>query len=274
MTLPSIVTRPAAKTQGRRLAESDFAGVGDDRMANELLPAEWNSVRLSPSSERGVKGHREMAARSVRRESTLPAPGGRGLVSPAAASRGGTGRRPVPSGAASTAHAELGPRGSPGCCSGSPARSCCGSPTGSSWPCCSSCRPTRPGTRPRTTPPDRSRPPACPLVGIIPGDGLYRNTIGGQPLNLRTAVAGSRKAAGVITHDGLPLSLGHFKLPPESLRQRHGHLVLSSFRATSWSNVMAKPAMGDDWDKRSFLIHVQAQTYRIQFSRPMVSPRW
>ena len=45
---------------------------------------------------------------------------------------------------------ELRRLGSPGCCSGSPGRSCCGSPTGSSWRCCSSSRRGSPGSSPWT----------------------------------------------------------------------------------------------------------------------------
>jgi len=59
----------------------------------------------------------------------------------------GTGRRPVQSAMASTMSAELGPGESPGCCSGSPARSCCGSPTGRCGARCSSRRRGSPGSR-------------------------------------------------------------------------------------------------------------------------------
>ena len=59
-----------------------------------------------------------------------------------------TGQRPVPSGKQSASQAELGQGGSPGCCSGSPARSCCGWPTGRSAGRCSSCRPGSPGRSP------------------------------------------------------------------------------------------------------------------------------
>ncbi len=50
----------------------------------------------------------------------LPAPGGPAIVCPAPKDTG-TGKRSVQSGAESIVPAELGPRGSPGCCSGSPA---------------------------------------------------------------------------------------------------------------------------------------------------------
>ena len=59
----------------------------------------------------------------------------------------GTGRRLVQSAMASTMSAELGPGESPGCCSGSPARSCCGSPTGRCGARCSSRRRGSPGSR-------------------------------------------------------------------------------------------------------------------------------
>ena len=59
----------------------------------------------------------------------------------------GAGKRPVQSAMASTMSAELGPGESPGCCSGSPARSCCGSPTGRSGARCSSRRRGSPGSR-------------------------------------------------------------------------------------------------------------------------------
>jgi hypothetical protein len=61
-----------------------------------------------------------------------------------------TGKRSVPSGCAAARPAELGPAESPGCCSGSPARSCCGSPPGSCSRGCSSCRPGSPGPGPWT----------------------------------------------------------------------------------------------------------------------------
>ena len=60
----------------------------------------------------------------------------------------GSGGRPVQSGAESTAPAGLRPRGTRGCCSGCPARSCCGWPAGSSSGGYSSYRPGSPGTRP------------------------------------------------------------------------------------------------------------------------------
>ena len=105
-----------------------------------------------------VTGPPESSARSLRfRERRRPEP------SPSLPARGGTGRRlpgrdtsvstgsggrPVQSGAESTAPSGLRPRGTRGCCSGSPACSCCGSPAGSSSGGRSSYRPGSPGARP------------------------------------------------------------------------------------------------------------------------------
>jgi hypothetical protein len=87
------------------------------------------------------------AARSVR--ATTTSTGRRRVVfCPPPETGCGTGKRPVPPGGHPPLRAELGPRESPGCCSGSTGCSCCGSPTGSSRRCCSSSRRGSPGSRP------------------------------------------------------------------------------------------------------------------------------
>ncbi len=62
----------------------------------------------------------------------------------------GTGERSVQFRTASAVLAELGPGGTPRCCSGCPARSCCGSPTDSCAGCCSSSRHGSPAARPES----------------------------------------------------------------------------------------------------------------------------
>jgi hypothetical protein len=74
----------------------------------------------------------------------LPAPGGLGNV----LSAQGQNRSAVGSVRRRTGtRAELRRDESPGCCSGCPARSCCGSTPGSWTRCCSSCRPGSPGPK-------------------------------------------------------------------------------------------------------------------------------
>ncbi len=85
--------------------------------------------------------------RRPERSRSLPAPGGPRKILPAACGSG-AGRRPVQSVVESTTSAELGPGGNPGCCSGYPGSSCCGSPTGRCGGCCSSSRRGSPGSRP------------------------------------------------------------------------------------------------------------------------------
>ena len=126
----------AIVSPGERGVHRPGPAVSLESWAKPARLGEWHGTRPGMTPPRAFA----IATSTGRPESSFARPGQ--SVST------GTGGRPVQSGAESTAPAGLRPRGTRGCCSGSPARSCCGSPAGSSWGCCSSYRPGSPGSRP------------------------------------------------------------------------------------------------------------------------------
>ena len=141
------------------LIAPDPAGAGAGLTSAFAVRQERNKSGEGIAALQRKKGEREAKDKQKRRRNRRTPKGGErppgafafatstGRPSNAFVRQRGSGRRSVPSGASANP-VELGRRESPGCCSGSPACSCSGTPTARSAGRCSSSRPGSPGSRP------------------------------------------------------------------------------------------------------------------------------